>query len=337
LTRVSEKKRNNEQKILSREDLLEQVRRVIRIEAEAIQGLLDRINESVLTALDLIYECRGRVIISGVGKSGIIGRKIAATLTSTGTPAIFIHPVDFMHGDVGLVGREDVFLAVSKSGETSEMERLLYLVKRLGMKVIAITGAKNSSLARMADVVIDVGVAQEACPHDLVPTASTTAAMVMGDALAMALLVRRDFRPEDFARLHPAGDLGRKLLVKVSEVMLKGQDVGIVDENAVMKDTLLELVGKRGICSVVDREGKLAGVFTDGDFKRLLHRTLDFINIKVVEVMNKKPKSIHADELCIAAVDKMDKFKIISMPVVDDRMRVIGVVHLHDLMRARII
>ncbi|MEA1995997.1 MAG: KpsF/GutQ family sugar-phosphate isomerase [Gemmatimonadota bacterium] len=321
----------------SEKNLLEQARLVIRIEAEAVSGLMERIDQSLLDAVDLIYDCHGRVIVSGVGKSGIVGRKLAATLTSTGTPAIFIHPVDSMHGDLGLVTRDDVFIAVSKSGETGEMECLLHLFKRLDVRVIAITGAVKSSLARMADVVLDVGVAKEACPYDLAPTASATAAMVMGDALAVALLVRRNFRPEDFARLHPAGTLGRRLLLKVSEIMLKDNDIGLIDEKAVMKDALLMLVGKRGICSVVDREGKLLGVVTDGDFKRLLHRTHEFMDIKVNEVMNRSPKFAHPDELCVEAAEKMEKYAIVSMPVLDERRRVVGVVHLHDLMRARVI
>jgi len=334
LSEKLQKKDKNDERSL---DLLEQARRVIRIEAEGVQGLLERLDESFADAVELIFNCRGRVIVSGVGKSGIIGRKLAATFTSTGTSAFFIHPIDCMHGDMGLVTRDDVFIAVSKSGETSEMERMLHLVKRLGVKVIAVTGAKNSSLARMADVVLDVGVQQEACPHDLVPTASTTAAMVMGDALAMALLIRRNFRPEDFARLHPAGTLGRRLLLRVEEVMLTGKDVGVVEVGATMKEALIELVGKRGICAVVDEDEKLLGVITDGDFKRLLHQKTDFMGIRVTEVMNKNPKSIQPQALCVTAVELMEKFSIISMPVVDEDMRVIGVVHLHDLMRARVI
>lgn len=210
----------------ARESILEQARRVIGIERDAVEGLLERLDESFADAVELIYTCSGRVIVSGVGKSGIVGRKIAATLTSTGTPSIFVHPVDFMHGDMGLVGREDVFLAVSKSGETTELEQMLHHFKRLGVRVLALTGRKDSMLSSLSDVVLDAGVVQEACPHDLAPTASSTAAMVMGDALAVALLVRRNFRAEDFARLHPAGTLGRKLLLRVREVMVRGQDVG---------------------------------------------------------------------------------------------------------------
>ena len=318
-------------------EVLDQARRVIRIEAEAVTSLLDRLDSSFAQAVELIYACKGRVIISGVGKSGIVGRKLATTLTSTGTPALFIHPVDCLHGDMGLVSPEDVFIAVSKSGETDEIDQLLHFFKRLDVKIIALSGKKDSSLSRMADVVLDVSVDQEACPHDLAPTASTTAAMVMGDALAVSLLLRRDFGPEDFAALHPAGALGRRMLLKVRELMLSGDDTPMVDTRARMKEVLIVLVGKRGICPVVDDDRRLVGVMTDGDFKRLLNRTTDFMDIPATEVMNESPKSIHPDELCVTAVKKMEKFSIISMPVVDNDNRVVGVVHLHDLMRARVI
>lgn len=321
----------------ARESILEQARRVIGIERDAVEGLLERLDESFADAVELIYTCSGRVIVSGVGKSGIVGRKIAATLTSTGTPSIFVHPVDFMHGDMGLVGREDVFLAVSKSGETTELEQMLHHFKRLGVRVLALTGRKDSMLSSLSDVVLDAGVVLEACPHDLAPTASSTAAMVMGDALAVALLVRRNFRAEDFARLHPAGTLGRKLLLRVREVMVRGQDVGRVGTDAGMKDVLLELVAKRGICAVVEGDDRLAGVVTDGDFKRLIGRSADFIGIPVAEVMNTSPKSVHPDDLCVEAVEKMESHAIISMPVVDETGKVVGMVHLHDLMRAGVI
>jgi len=337
LSKISEKTTGSEHIEYGPEELLEEARRVIRIEAEGVRGLLDRVDESFAEAVELLYHCKGRAIVSGVGKSGIVGRKLAATLTSTGTPAVFIHPVDFLHGDMGLVTPEDVFIAVSKSGETSELERMLHLCKRLGVKVIAITGKPNSSLARFSEQVLNVSVAQEACPHDLAPTTSTTAAMAMGDALAIALLVRRDFRPEDFARLHPAGTLGRKLLLRVEELMLTGHDVGTVGNQATMKEVLLELVGKRGICAVLGDSGELIGVITDGDFKRLLQKTPDFMDIKAVDVMNRNPKSIRADQLCVSAVKMMESFSIISMPVVDDKTRIVGMVHLHDLMRAKVI
>ena len=337
MSKVSQKIMDGKHIEYAPKDFLEEARRVIRIESEGVRGLLDRLDKSFAEAVELIYNCKGRVIVSGVGKSGIVGRKLAATLTSTGTPAAFIHPVDFLHGDMGLVTAEDVFIAVSKSGETGEVERMLHLCKRLGVKVIAVTGEKNSSLARLSELVLDVGVPKEACPHDLTPTASTTAAMVMGDALAIALLVRRDFRPEDFARLHPAGFLGRKLLLRVEELMLTGDSVGTVSNRATMKEVLLELVAKRGICAVLGDKSELIGVITDGDFKRLLQKTRDFMKIKAIDVMNKNPKSIRSDELCISAVKMMESYSIISMPVVDENKRVVGMVHLHDLMRAKVI
>ena len=317
--------------------LLEQARQVVRIEAEAVAGLTDRLDSSFEKAVEMIYVCTGRVIVSGVGKSGIVARKLAATLTSTGTPALFIHPVDCLHGDMGLVGREDIFIAVSKSGETDEIEQLLHFFKRLDVGIIALTGKKDSSLSRMADVVLDVSVPKEACPHDLVPTASATAAMVMGDALAVSLLMQRDFGPEDFAALHPAGTLGRGMLLEVRELMVSGDDTPMVDMQARMKEVLMVLVGKRGICPVVDEDRRLVGVVTDGDFKRLLNRTTDFMDIPVTEVMTRTPKSVHPNGLCVSAVKKMEEFSIISIPVVDDHNRVVGVVHLHDLMRARVI
>ena len=322
---------------MDREKILEQARRVIGIERDAVEGLLERLDDSFADAVELVYNCTGRVIVSGVGKSGIVGRKIAATLTSTGTPSIFVHPVDFMHGDMGLVSREDVFLAVSKSGETNELEQMLHHFKRLGIKVIALTGKRESMLSSLSDVVLDAGVAQEACPHDLAPTASSTAAMALGDALAVALLVGREFKAEDFARLHPAGALGRKLLLRVREVMVTGEDVGSVGLDAVMKDVLLELVTRRGICAVIESDGRLAGVVTDGDFKRLIGRHADFIGIPVRDVMNTAPKSIHPDNLCVEAVEMMESHRIISMPVVDSEGRIVGMIHLHDLMRARVI
>jgi arabinose-5-phosphate isomerase len=322
---------------LNRDKVLEQARRVIGIERDAVAGLLDRLDSSFADAVELVYNCTGRVIVSGVGKSGIVGRKIAATLTSTGTPSIFVHPVDFMHGDMGLVSREDVFLAVSKSGETAELEQMLHHFKRLGIRVIALTGKRESMLSSLSDVVLDAGVAQEACPHDLAPTASSTAAMALGDALAVALLVSREFKAEDFARLHPAGALGRRLLLRVREVMVKDGDIGSVGLDANMKDVLLELVAKRGICAVVEPGGRLAGVVTDGDFKRLIGRDADFIATPVAEVMNTTPKSIHPDKLCVEAVEMMESHRIISMPVVDEDNRIVGMLHLHDLMRARVI
>ncbi len=319
------------------EAVLEQARRVIGIERDALSGLINRIDSSFAAAVERILVCTGRVIVSGVGKSGIVGRKIAATLTSTGTPAIFVHPVDFMHGDMGLVSREDVFLAVSKSGETSELEGMLHYCKRLGIKVIAITGRRGSMLCSLSDISLDAGVVQEACPHDLAPTASSTAAMALGDALAVSLLVRRDFRAEDFARLHPAGALGRRLLLRVSEVMVSGADIGTVGPDARMKEVLLELVAKRGICAVADPDGKLAGVVTDGDFKRLIGRCTNFIEIPVAEVMNPRARTVGPDDLCAEAAGKMESHAIISMPVVDDGGRVVGMIHLHDLMRAGVI
>lgn len=326
-----------ERKNISDENLLAQARAVLDNESEALARLSAGIGESFIRAVRLIDSSAGRVIVSGVGKSGLVGRKIAATLTSTGTPAHFMHPVDSLHGDIGLVSPEDVFIAISKSGETSEMEQLIHLFKRLGVKIIAITGNGGSFLGRLADVAISVPVEREACPHDLAPTTSTTAVMAVGDALAVCLLQMKDFSPEQFASLHPAGALGGKLLLRVEELMLSGDSTPRVAPATPMKEVIVELVGKRGICTVVDKSGRLLGVVTDGDLKRLLSRTLDIMDIPASEVMNREPKNIEQDELCITAVKKMEKYSIVSMPVVDKEFRVVGIVHLHDLMRARII
>ena len=316
---------------------IQRAKEVIREEAKAIEELSLKVDESFERAVDLIMECQGRVIVTGMGKSGIVAQKLASTLSSTGTAAFFLHAAEGAHGDLGLVQRDDVVVMISKSGDTDELLRLLPLFRRLGVPIISLSGNPNSLLATKSDITLDCSVDNEAGSNDLIPTTSTTAAMVMGDALAMALLIRRNFRPEDFARLHPAGTLGRRLLLRVEEVMLTGKDVGVVEVGATMKEALIELVGKRGICAVVDEDEKLLGVITDGDFKRLLHQKTDFMGIRVTEVMNKNPKSIQPQALCVTAVELMEKFSIISMPVVDEDMRVIGVVHLHDLMRARVI
>ena len=326
-----------DRKNISDEALLAEARSVLDNESEALAKLSAGIGESFVRAVRLIDQSTGRVIVSGVGKSGLVGRKIAATLTSTGTPAHFIHPVDSLHGDIGLVSPEDVFIAISKSGETSEMEQMIHLFKRLGVKIVAITGNGGSFLGQLADVVISVPVEREACPHDLAPTTSTTAVMAVGDALAVCLLQMKDFSPEQFASLHPAGALGGKLLLTVEELMLSGDSTPRVSPETPMKEVIVELVGKRGICTVVDEKGCLLGVITDGDLKRLLSRTLDIMDIQAGEVMNREPKNIEQSELCISAVKRMEKYSIVSMPVVDSEGRVVGIVHLHDLMRARII
>jgi arabinose-5-phosphate isomerase len=317
-------------------DLIEKAKEVIRVEAVAVGSLAERIGEDFLRAVDLLYSSRGRVIVSGLGKSGYVARKIASTLASTGTPAIYLHPVEGVHGDLGMAAKGDVVIAVSKSGEMDELSHLLSLFKRLEVKVIGLTGTLDSTLALNADIVLDVSVEEEACPYNLAPTASTTAALAMGDALAIALLLKRGFGPDDFARLHPGGALGRKLL-KVEDVMMRGEDVPWVSLDATMKDAVIEMTAKRGITSVVDRKHHVVGVVTNGDLMRLLEKTELIMGIPVTQVMNRNPKIISSKEFAAEAVRMMEEYGIISMPVVDEGNRLTGVIHLHDLMRAGVV
>jgi len=316
----------------ARVDLLEAARRVIRMEADAVAALLDRIDDSIVNAVELIAGAAGRVIVAGVGKSGIIGRKIAATLTSTGTPAVFLHPVEGLHGDLGIVGREDVAILISKSGETEELRGLLEYLARLGVPIIALTGRARSALGRAAQVVLDCSVAEEACPHDLAPTTSTTATLAMGDALAVALLLHRGFSREDFARLHPGGSLGRKLTLRVADVMIT-EDLPTLQRGALMRDAIVLLAEKRGTVAILDGR-RVVGVVTAGDLTRLMEREEKFLDVTVDAVMNRTPKTIQGDELAAAAVFRMETHGIMALPVVDAENALVGIVHLHDLLRA---
>lgn len=314
---------------------IEAARRVIRLEAEAVARLEQRIGDEFAQAVELLANLKGRVIVSGVGKSGIIGRKVAATFTSTGTPAFFLHPVEGVHGDVGMVLRDDLLLLISKSGETDELAELVRAVKRLGVPIIGLTGNPDSTLARYADVVVDVAVAEEACPHDLAPTASTTAALAMGDALAVAVLLKRGFTPEDFARLHPAGALGRRLL-RVADVMVTGPDkVPALPREATLREAMLEIAYKRGTVPIVDAERRIVGVITAGDLTRFIDDKEEFFHRQVWEAMNPSPKTVSVDTLAVEAVYQMEKYGIMALPVRDEENRLAGIVHLHDLMRAR--
>jgi arabinose-5-phosphate isomerase len=308
-------------------------RRVLRMEADALRALEERLDDSFVQAVSMVLDATGRVIVSGVGKSGIIGRKIAATLTSTGTPAIFLHPVEGLHGDLGIVGRGDVAILLSKSGESSELAGLLEYLKRLGIGVIAMTGRNRSSLGRAADVLLDCSVEEEACPYDLAPTTSSTAALALGDALAVALLQSRGFTRDDFARLHPGGALGRKLTLRVRDVMI-ADDYPVLPPHAPMRQCVVLLAEKRGTVPVVDDEGAVIGVVTSGDLARRMERQEDIFDTPVADVMNTSPKTISADELAAAAVFVMEKHGIMALPVVDSHDRLHGMVHLHDLLRA---
>ena len=313
--------------------LVEHARAVIRKEAAAVAALEERIGDAFVAAVERIASASGRVIVSGIGKSGIVGRKIAATLTSTGTPANFLHPVEGMHGDLGIVGRDDVAILISKSGESEEMGGLIEFLTRTGVAIIALTSRPDSTLARSAAVVLDCSVAEEACPHDLAPTTSTTATLAMGDALAVALLSRRGFTREDFARLHPGGALGRKLTLRVRDVMVE-DELPILPESASMREAVVQLAERRGTVAIVDEDYRLSGVITSGDLTRLMEREGDFLTLRVGDVMTRTPKAAAGDMLGSAVVHTMEKYGIMAMQVTDDERRVVGMVHLHDLMRA---
>ncbi len=308
---------------------------VIQIEGKAVQALLPRIGESFARAVDLLEKCRGRVIITGVGKSGIIARKIVATMNSTGTPAVFLHPSDAVHGDLGSVGSDDVVICISTSGTTAEMNTLLPMFRRLGVPILALIGNLQSALARQADVVLDASVDVEACPHDLAPTASTTATLALGDALAVALLDRRDFDQEDFAMFHPGGSLGKRLLLKVDELMATGNAIPHVPSGVPLKDAIVEMTTKRLGCTCVLRpDGTLEGIITDGDLRRLLQKTTDISRLSVTDVMTRNPKTARQGSLAGTVLREMESFKVTQIIVVDGRNIPVGVVHLHDLVNA---
>ena len=317
---------------MTSEEIIESGRRVLRLEREALAETEARMGDSFAHAVAVIAASTGRVIVAGVGKSGLIARKIAATMTSTGTPAMFLHPTESVHGDLGIVSVEDVAILLSKSGETDELLPLLEQLKRLGVKTIALTGDGASTLARHSDVWLDASVREEACPHDLAPTTSTTVSLALGDALAVTLLEQKGFRREDFARLHPGGALGRKLLLTVAGVMLTDQ-LPILAPGATMRDAVVQLGKRRGIALVADEGGKLLGIITTGDFTRFMETHADLM-VRADTVMVTSPKSTSPDELASAVVYRMEKHGIMAMPVLDESARVVGVVHLHDLLRA---
>lgn len=308
-------------------------RRVVRMEAEALAEIERRIGDGFVAAVDLIAASKGRVIVCGIGKSGHVARKIAATLTSTGTPASFLHPVEGLHGDLGLVGSDDVALLLSKSGESAEVLTLLEHLRRFGTRTIALTGAADSTLGRECDAVLDAWVKEEACPHDLAPTTSTTAALALGDALAVAVLERKGFRREDFARVHPGGALGRKLVTRVRDLMERDR-LPVLAPSATLREAVVWLAERRGIVIAATPDQRVAGVFTAGDLTRLLERTQDIFGMTLEAVMTRAPKVADAEELASAAVYRMEQIGIMAMPVVDNSQHIVGVVHLHDLMRA---
>jgi arabinose-5-phosphate isomerase len=317
-------------------EVVERGRRVVRMECDALAAAAERLGGEFARAVELIAGAPGRVIVTGVGKSGLVARKIAATLTSTGTPATFLHPVESVHGDLGIVGAGDVAILISKSGESDELLALLEHLKRFGVRTIALTGMADSALARHCDVTLDAGVKEEACPHDLAPTTSTTVAIALGDALAVALLEEKGFRREDFARLHPGGTLGRRLLTKVEELMVT-EKLPVLGLDATVRQAIVCIAELRGLAVVVDPRGRVAGVMTGGDLTRLMERVDSIMSIPVTEVMNRNPKLARRDELASAVVYRMETHGIMSMPVVNETDQLVGVVHLHDLMRARVV
>lgn len=308
-------------------------RRVLELERDAVAEAAARLDDAFATAVRLITEAKGRVIVAGIGKSGLIARKIAATMTSTGTPAYFLHPTESIHGDLGIVTDDDVALLLSKSGETQELLPLLEQLTRLGVPCIAITGNRESTLARNSRVALDGYVREEACPHDLAPTTSTTLALAIGDALAVALLEEKGFRREDFAKFHPGGSLGRRLLLRVRDVMVAGP-LPTLGPDATMREAIVVLAKQRGLGIVLDAVGGLSGVVTTGDLTRLMQRDGDVMGVRVADVMTRTPKTAAAEALATAAVHTMEQFGVIALPVLDADGRVAGVVHLHDLMRA---
>ena len=317
---------------------LELARKVLAIEADAVAGLIPRLDERFADAVRLILACQGRVVVSGVGKSGHIARKIASTLASTGTPAFFVHAAEAGHGDLGMITRDDVMLALSNSGQSDELLTIIPLIKRRGAKLIALTGNPDSTLAREADICLDARVAQEACPLNLAPTASTTAALALGDALAIALLEARGFDEQDFARAHPGGALGRKLLTRVSDVMRTGNDVPSVADTASFSEALVEMSRKgMGMTAILDSGGRAIGIFTDGDLRRTLERQPDIRGLKISEVMKRGPRTIAPHKLAAEAVELMERYKIGQLLVVAENGTLAGALNTHDLFRAKVI
>ena len=317
---------------------LELARRVLTIEAEAVSNLVARIDQRFLDAVSLILASRGRVVVSGIGKSGHIARKIASTMASTGTPAFFVHPAEASHGDLGMITRDDVLVAISNSGESAELLAIVPMIKREGARLIAMTGNSASTLASEADVHLDAGVAQEACPMNLAPTASTTAALALGDALAIALLDARGFGPEDFARSHPGGSLGRQLLTRVSDVMRKAAEVPKVSDDASFSEALVEMSRKRmGMTAVVGQNDQVVGIFTDGDLRRALETTGDIRGVRISTLMTPNPRSIGPDRLAAEAVQVMESQQVNQLLVVNAAGGLVGALNMHDLFRAKAI
>jgi len=317
---------------MTKEEIIAKGKEVIRIESEAVSDLTDSIDEEFVKAVETIASSKGRVVLTGMGKSGIIARKIVATLNSTGTAAIYLHPTDALHGDLGMVRSEDVVIVISKSGNTSEILNLLPMFQRLHVRIIAMCGNRKSVLSGQSNIYLNIAVKEEACPLDLAPTASTTATLAMGDALSVALLEKRNFTAEDFAMLHPGGSLGKRLSLKIEEIMIKGSKIPKVHEETPLKDAIIEITSKRlGATCVTNQEGVLVGIITDGDLRRLMEKTMEIKNLKSKDIMTKNPKVMVKDYLASFALQQMENFKITSLIIIDNQKKPIGIVHLHDL------
>ncbi len=317
-----------------------EAQKVLETEARAIQFLKHKIGESFVRAVELLNGCTGKVIVIGIGKSGIVAQKIASTFSCTGTPAFFLHPAEGVHGDIGMMSHNDVALAVSNSGETREIIQILPVIKRWGIPLMVMTGNVRSVLAQSGDVVLDTGVPEEACPLGLVPTSSTTATLALGDALALALLVKRGFKEDNFALLHPGGTLGRKLLLRVEDLMHTGNEIPLIGDDTSMKEGLLEMTSKRmGVTGVCNKQGMMVGIITDGDLRRALEKGDDMLNKQAGAIMTPRPKTISRDDLAAAALRKMEEFSITSLFILDDdgSRRPIGIIHMHDLLRAGVV
>ncbi len=321
-------------------DVLKEARRVLRVEAQSLLDLAERIDENFSRAVEFLYSCKGKVVLMGMGKSGLVGRKISSTFASTGTPSFFLHPAEGLNGDFGMLAREDVIIAISNSGETRELLEVLPLIKRFGNRLIIFTGNLNSPLAKAGDVTLDIRVKEEACPLNLAPTASTTATLALGDAFAVALMGKRNFKKEDFAMLHPGGALGKRLLLKVEDLMHVGNAFPMVSEKTLMKEAIFEITSKRlGVTGVCNTEGHLVGVVTDGDLRRALEKINDLFSREASEVMTRSPRWIEKDELAARAVQRMEEYSITSLFVFNkggDKVPV-GIIHLHDLLKAGVV
>ncbi|MBW2477769.1 MAG: KpsF/GutQ family sugar-phosphate isomerase [Deltaproteobacteria bacterium] len=320
--------------------ILSAAQHVLQVEAEAVSALSERLNGSFVSAVEMILSCNGRVVVTGMGKSGLICQKMAATMASTGTPAFFLHPAEGVHGDLGMLMKDDLVIAVSNSGETEEIARILPVIKRMGLPLIAMASQANSTLGRAGDVFLDISVKEEACPLQLAPTASTTVTLAMGDALAVALLLQRGFKEEDFALYHPGGSLGKRLLLRVEDLMHTGADIPMVSESTLLKDALYEISSKKlGITGVADPHGQLLGVFTDGDLRRTIENDISVLEHPIGEIMSRQPKRILRGNLAAKALQRMEAYSITSLFVfeTEDSKAPVGIIHLHDLLKAGVI